>query len=116
MSWPNILNPQVAAKLPFLPPLHQCHAVCACTLSHFSRVRLFVTPWTVARQAPLPMGFSRQEYWSGLPCPSLGDLADPGIELESLLSPALVGAFFTASATLNITPPLFKEQMAVLCL
>ena len=38
-------------------------------LSHFSRVQLFATPWTVAHQAPLSMGFSRQEYWSGLPCP-----------------------------------------------
>ena len=45
-----------------------------------SRVRLFATPWTVAYQAPLPMGFSRQEYWSGLPFPSPGDLPDPGIE------------------------------------
>ena len=46
-------------------------------------VRLFVTAWTVARQAPLSMGFSRQEYWSGLPCPSPGDLSDPGIEPRS---------------------------------
>ena len=46
----------------------------------FSRVRLFVTPWTVAYQAPPSMGFSRQEYWSGLPFPSPGDLPDPGIE------------------------------------
>ena len=45
-----------------------------------SRVRLFVTPWTVAYQAPPSMGFSRQEYWSGLPFPSPGDLPDPGIE------------------------------------
>ena len=45
-----------------------------------SRVRLFVTPWTVAYQAPLSMGFSRQEHWSGLPFPSPGDLPDPGIE------------------------------------
>ena len=45
-----------------------------------SRVRLFVTPWTVAHQAPPSMGFSRQEYWSGLPFPSPGDLPDPGIE------------------------------------
>ena len=45
-----------------------------------SHVRLFVTPWTVAYQAPLSMGFSRQEYWSGVPFPSLGDLPDPGIE------------------------------------
>ena len=45
-----------------------------------SRVRLFAIPWTVAYQAPLSMGFSRQEYWSGLPFPSPGDLPDPGIE------------------------------------
>ena len=45
-------------------------------------IRLFVTPWTVAYQAPLSMGFSRQEYWSGLPFPSPGDLPDPGIEPE----------------------------------
>ena len=45
-----------------------------------SRIRLFATPWTVAYQAPLSMGFSRQEYWSGLPFPSPGDLPDPGIE------------------------------------
>ena len=44
---------------------------------------LFVTPWTVARQAPLSMGFSRQEYWSGLPCPPPGDLPNPAIELRS---------------------------------
>ena len=48
-----------------------------------SHVRLFVTPWTVAYQAPLSMGFSRQEYWSGLPFPSPGDLPDPGIKLKS---------------------------------
>ena len=46
----------------------------------FSRVRLFATPWTVAYQAPLSMGFSRQYYWSGLPFPSPGDLPEPGIE------------------------------------
>ena len=48
-----------------------------------SRVRLFVTPWTVAHPAPPPMGFSRQEYWSGLPFPSPRDLPDPGIEPRS---------------------------------
>ena len=48
-----------------------------------SRVGLFVTPWTVAHQAPPSMGFSRQEYWSGLPFPSPGDLPDPGIEPRS---------------------------------
>ena len=57
-----------------------------------SRVRLFATPCTVARQAHPSMEFSRQEYWSGLPFPSPGDLPDPGIKP---LSPALAGGFFT---------------------
>ena len=58
-----------------------------------------VTPWTVARQAPLPMGFARQEYWSGLPCPPPGDLPDPGMEPESPRSPELAGGFLTMHAT-----------------
>ena len=53
----------------------------------------------VAHQVPLSMGFSRQEYWSGLPCPPPGDLPNPGIKLESLTSPALAGRFFNTSAT-----------------
>ena len=53
------------------------------------RVRLFAIPWTVARQAPLPMGFSRQEYWSRLPFPSPGDLPDSGIEHASPVALAL---------------------------
>ena len=65
----------------------------------FSHVQLFVTPVTVACQAPPSMGFSRQEYWSGWPCPPPGDLSDPGIEPTSLKSPALAGRFFTTSAT-----------------
>ena len=52
-------------------------------MKSLSRVQLFVTPWTVAHQAPLSMGFSKQEYWSGLPFPSPGDLPDPGIEPRS---------------------------------
>ena len=64
-------------------------------LSHFSRVQLFATPWTVACQVPLSMEFSRQEYWSGLPCPLPEDLTNPGIELASIMSPALAGGFFT---------------------
>ena len=68
-------------------------------LDPFSHVWLFATPWTVAYQAPLPMGFSRQEYWMGLPFPSPGDLPDPGIELVSLVSPGLAGRFFTHWAT-----------------
>ena len=65
-------------------------------LSCLSHVRLFATLWTVARQAPLSMGFSRQEYWSGLPCPPPGDLPHPGIEPGSPAAPALAGVFFTA--------------------
>ena len=68
-------------------------------LSCFSRVQLCATPWTVARQASLSMGFSRQEYWSGLPCPPPGDLPTPGMEPVSRMSTALAGGFFTTSAT-----------------
>ena len=60
-------------------------ALCVQSLSH---VRRFATPWTVARQAPLSMGFSRQERWSGLPFPPLGDLPDPGV---TPVFPALAG-------------------------
>ena len=72
--------------------------ICVCMLSRFSHIWLFATPWTVACQAPLSKGFSRQEYWSGLPCPPPGDLSDPGIESASLTPPALAGSFFTTSA------------------
>ena len=68
----------------------------ACVLSHFSRVRLFVTPWTVACQAPLSMEFSRQGCWRGLPCPPPADLPNPGMEPAP---PALAGVFFTISTT-----------------
>ena len=60
-----------------------------CLLSHFSHVRLFTISWTVAQQAPLSVGFSRQEYWSGLPCPPPGDLPDPEIEPGSPPTSAL---------------------------
>ena len=59
------------------------YCTCACMLSLFSHVQLLATLWTVARQAPLSMGFSRQEYWSGLPCPPPGDLPNPDIESRS---------------------------------
>ena len=60
-----------------------------------------MTPWTVAHQAPLSMGSSRQEYWSGLPCPPPGYLPNPGIEPSSLASSALVGEFFTTAPPVN---------------
>ena len=68
-------------------------------LSCFSPVQLFVTLWTIACQAPLPLEFSRQESWSGLPCPPPGDLPDPGMETVSLTSLDFAGRFFITSAT-----------------
>ena len=65
---------------------HTNACVCAQSLSH---VPLFVTPWTIAPQVPLSMGFSGQDYWGGLPFPSPRDLPNPGIELVSPVSPAL---------------------------
>ena len=73
--------------------------VCVCACSVASVVPDATAPRTVGHQAPLSMGFSRQQYWSGLPCPPPRDLPDPGIEPESLVSPALAGGFFTTSAT-----------------
>ena len=70
-------------------------------MKSLSRVRLFVTPWTVAHQAPPSMGFSRQQYCSELPCPPPGDLPDPGVEPLCLASPALAGEFVTTSTTLE---------------
>ena len=70
-----------------------------CMLSHFSGVQLFVSPWTVACQAPLSIEFSRQEHWSGLPFSFPGDLPNTGIEARSLVSPALAVGFFTISDT-----------------
>ena len=62
-------------------------------LNHFSHGRLFATLWTLALQALPSMGFFRQDYWSGLPCPFPGDLPDPGIKPASLMSLALAGGF-----------------------
>ena len=78
-----------------------CVCVCVCmrTLSCFGCVRLFATPWTLAHQALLSMGFSRQEYWRGLPWPPSGVLPNPRVKSVSLMSPALAGRFFTTSTT-----------------
>ena len=69
--------------------------ICVCVLSH---IQLFVTPWTIAHQAPLSMEFFKQEYWSGLPFLPSGDLSDPGIEPVSLANPALADGFFTTAS------------------
>ena len=67
-----------------------CVCVCVCVFSHQILFKSFVIPWTVAHWTPLSMGFPRQEYWSGLPFPSPGDLPDPGIEPTApATSPAL---------------------------
>ena len=68
----------------------------------------FVTLWTVALQAPLSIGFFKQEYWSGLPCPPPGDLPDPGIKPASLMSPVFAGEFFT-------TDPLVAQSEESAC-
>ena len=68
-------------------------------VSCFTYTQLFAMLWTVAHQAALAMCFSRQEHWSGLPRPSPGDLLNPGVKHRSLISPVLVGRFFTTNAT-----------------
>ena len=73
--------------------------MCTLCCAVLSRVQLSATPWTVAHQAPLSMGFPRQEYWSGLPFPSPGDLPNPGIKPMSLESATLAVRLFTTSAT-----------------
>ena len=69
--------------------LYIIYVLCCAVLSHFSCIRLFATPWTIARQAPLSMEFPGREYWSGLSCAPPGDLPNPGIESSSPVSPAL---------------------------
>ena len=78
-----------------------CQYICIHVLSCLSCVQLFATLWTLVCQAPLSLGFSRQEYWSRLPCPPPGDLPDPGMEPASL-SPSWAGGFFTTSATQKV--------------
>ena len=85
--------------------------LCVCAQS-LSVVQLCATLWTVACQVPLSMEFFRQECWNGLPCPSPGDLPDPGIELGSLTSPSLPGRFFTTSTTWAINNPLYEYTKA----
>ena len=89
------------------------HTKCMRVLNCFSRVQLFVTLWIIARQAPLSLGFSRRESWSGLPCPPSGDLPKPWIKLTSFMSPALADRFFTTESPekplRNISDRLKKE-------
>ena len=94
VEWHGLGGGLRSARSPHWPSSFISPSVPQCPKS-----RPFVTPWTVAPQASLSIGFSRQEYWSGLPFPPSGDLPDPGIELSSLASPASAGRFFTTGAT-----------------
>ena len=78
------------------------HHVCLVHHICLSSVCFFATPWTVAHQTLLSMGFFRQENWSGLPCPPSRHIPDPGIEPTSLTSPALAGGFLIISTTWEI--------------
>ena len=100
----------LAGNLESCSGLLWCLSSHLCMLSRFSYVRLCATPWTVARQAPLSMGFSRQEYWSGEPFPPPGNLLDPGIELESHVS--CIGGQ-VLSLELSYIGPHFSSRSAV---
>ena len=108
MIWGHISNPGILAAKSLAVKaggvIMNCYdglyMICVCVLSH---VWLSVTPRTVVDQASLSMGFSQQEYWSGLPFPSPEDLPDPGIEPTSLASPALAGRFFST------VPPVYIQ-------
>ena len=108
----SILKPVLLASASIGQWIIVCVCVCARAheraLSCFSSVQLFMTLWTAAHQTPLSMGFSRQEYWTGLPRPPPGDLPDPGTKPASLKSPALAGRFFTTSATWKV-PLVIRE-------
>ena len=86
-----------------------------CMIGHFSCVQLFVTLWTIAHQAPLSMGFSRQEYWNGLPFLPPGDLPNLGINMV-LTRRALAGGFFATSATWECLYPTVLWSLLVLIL
>ena len=92
--------------------LYWCVCICAQLLSH---VRLFATPWTIAYQAHLSMGFSKQEYLNGLPFPPPGDLRDPGLPSMCPAPPALAGGFFTTSATCEAHVPRIIQQEILVC-
>ena len=95
----SFLNAEDISSPSLFPGVPASFSMHVCVLSRLSRVRLFTILWTVARQAPRSKGCSRQEHWSGLPCPPPEDLPNPGIEPTPLTSPALAGEFFTTSTT-----------------
>ena len=108
----NILNWSLVLSAHLIINVIVCVYVCAHVLNYFSHFRLFATPWTVAHQALLSMRFFRQEYWSGLPLPSPGDLLNPGTEAatpDQQASSCIAGRFFTLWATREI--PIFSQLL-----
>ena len=105
---PNLLHidfgTEISSKTRFKSD-HDSMCVCVCCVCAVSHVHLFVTPWTVACQAPLSMGFSRHESWSALLFPPPGDLPNPGINPASLAS-ELAGRFFTTGPPHHDNTPL----------
>ena len=94
-----------------------CVCVCVCVCVHaksFSHVRLFTTLWTIACQAPLSKGFSRQEYWSGFPFPSTGDLPNPRTERLSLKYPGLADGFCSNCRTIAFILHASKVMLKIL--
>ena len=101
-------EPRISMKYPY-SYVHACMSI-----HRFSRVQLFATLGTVARQTPLSMGFSRQEYWSGLPRPFPGDLPDPGMKPASLTSPAFYQ--FSSVQSLSRVHSLNRVSHKLTCL
>ena len=93
----------------------ECVCMCVCVCVHAQSYPTLYNPWTGACQAALSMEFSKQEYWSGLPFPTPGDLPDLGIELKSLAFPTLATRFFTNCFTqethINIESSLLNKQI-----
>ena len=83
-------------------------AVCVC-VQLLGLIQLSATPWTTAPQAPLSMGFSKQEYWSGLPFPTPSNLPNPGMEPVSLKSPVLAGRFFITEPPWSTMVLLYRK-------
>ena len=109
IDWQQCVNFRYIAVSQLYICLYVCVCFCVCVQS-LSHVQLFVTPWIAAHQVPLSMGFSRQEYWSGLPFPPPGELLDPGIEPVSSVSPVLQADFLPLSHWITTKWKIHQEM------
>ena len=107
--WQFLYSPIVTEPVEIV---YLSYAAFVCVLSLISYVQLFTTLWTIACQAPLSMEFSRQEYWSGLPCPSPRDLPNPGTEPTCLTSPTLASRFLLL--VLSVRPWVMQHILLIL--